>query len=106
VVEDPSYAFAPDGGSVIPAEAFVNIEGFANDLLQKRKKELANKGVRADTLIKRGNPASMILKASKGFDLIVMGSKGMGTFKRLLLGSVSNTVVQSSKVPVLIVGPR
>jgi nucleotide-binding universal stress UspA family protein len=106
VVENPSYAFAPEGGSVIPAEAFVNLEGFANELLQKRKKELAKKGVRADTLVRRGNPALEILNASKGFDLIVMGSKGMSRFKRLLMGSVSNMIVQSSDVPVLIVKPE
>ena len=47
-----------------------------------------------------------ILNASKGFDLIVMGSKGMSRFKRLLMGSVSNMIVQNSDVPVLIVKPE
>ncbi len=37
------------------------------------------------------------------FDLIVMGAKGRGVIKQMLLGSVSNTVVHNSKVPVLIV---
>lgn len=106
VVEQPSYAFAPASGSVLPAEAFVELEGFAEELLQKSKRDLIEKGVRTNTLLKRGSPATEILRASKGFDLIVMGSQGLNRFKRLLLGSVSNSVVQSSDVPVLIVRPE
>ena len=37
------------------------------------------------------------------FDLIVMGARGRGVIKQMFLGSVSNTVVHNSKVPVLII---
>jgi nucleotide-binding universal stress UspA family protein len=37
------------------------------------------------------------------FDLIVIGARGHGKIKQMLLGSVSNTTVQSSKVPVLVI---
>ena len=37
------------------------------------------------------------------FDLIVMGSRGLGNVKEALLGSVSNALVHKSHVPVLIV---
>ncbi len=40
---------------------------------------------------------------SHNVDLIVMGSRGLGGFKRLLLGSVASGVSQHSKCPVLIV---
>jgi len=40
---------------------------------------------------------------SKKIDLIVMGSHGRTGFNQLLLGSVSNAVVHSSKCPVLII---
>jgi nucleotide-binding universal stress UspA family protein len=36
-------------------------------------------------------------------DLIVMGSRGLGGFKKLLLGSVASGVSQHSKCPVLII---
>ena len=37
------------------------------------------------------------------FTLIVMGSRGRSAIKELFLGSVSNYIVHSSKIPVLIV---
>ena len=37
------------------------------------------------------------------FDIIVIGARGRGTIKQMLLGSVSNTVVHSSKIPVLVI---
>ena len=40
---------------------------------------------------------------SHDVDLIVIGSRGLGGFKKLLLGSVASGVSQHSKCPVLIV---
>ena len=40
---------------------------------------------------------------SHDVDLVVMGSRGLGGFKKLLLGSVASGVSQHSKCPVLIV---
>ena len=37
------------------------------------------------------------------YDLIVIGARGMGATKEMLLGSVSNQVVHTSKVPVMVV---
>jgi nucleotide-binding universal stress UspA family protein len=37
------------------------------------------------------------------FDLIIMGSRGRGTFKGLFLGSTSNYVIHASKIPILLV---
>jgi len=37
------------------------------------------------------------------FDLIVIGSRGIGKLKEIFLGSTSNYVIHSSKIPVLIV---
>lgn len=40
---------------------------------------------------------------SHDVDLVIMGSRGLGGFKKLLLGSVASGVSQHSKCPVLIV---
>lgn len=52
-----------------------------------------------------GNEAWEITEfaAYKKFDIIVMSSRGLGAVKETFLGSVTNTVVHKSKVPVLIV---
>lgn len=52
-----------------------------------------------------GDPSETIIKvaAEEGFDLIVMGSRGLGTFQSLLLGSVSNRVSHHAPCSVLVV---
>lgn len=51
------------------------------------------------------SPASEILKAAASgqFDLIVMGSSGKIGLERLLLGSVAETVIRESPIPVMTV---
>jgi nucleotide-binding universal stress UspA family protein len=49
-----------------------------------------------------GIPAEEILNAGADADMIVVGSRGGGGFARLLLGSVSATVAEHAKVPVMI----
>ena len=39
----------------------------------------------------------------KKSDMIIMGSRGLGLFKGALIGSVSQKVVEESKVPVMVV---
>lgn len=50
----------------------------------------------------QGIPAEEILNAGADVDMIVLGSRGGGGFARLLLGSVSSTVVEHAQVPVMI----
>jgi nucleotide-binding universal stress UspA family protein len=49
--------------------------------------------------------ASAVLEAAKGADLLVVGSRGLGGFSGLLLGSVSHHVAHHATCPVVIVPP-
>jgi nucleotide-binding universal stress UspA family protein len=53
-----------------------------------------------------GGAATTILDAAKGADLLVVGSRGLGGFGALLLGSVSHQVVHHASCPVVVVPPK
>ena len=55
--------------------------------------------------LQEGPEAESILKTAKNCqaDLIVMGTRGFGTLKGLLVGSVSRKVIHHSSCPVMVV---
>lgn len=50
-----------------------------------------------------GDPSDVLLDASQGAELLVVGSHGRGGFTRALLGSVSTRCAQHATCPVVIV---
>ncbi len=57
------------------------------------------KNIKARTILTQGHPSYTIVKVAyeEGFDMIVIGSRGLGGFKKFILGSVSNAVIQEAK---------
>jgi nucleotide-binding universal stress UspA family protein len=49
-----------------------------------------------------GHPAPALVEASKGADLLVVGSRGHGEFVGMLVGSVSEYCVTNAHCPVLV----
>lgn len=74
---------------------------------QKILNELTNRvppQIKCKLVVKVGDPAEEILKISRNkIDLIVIGSRGLGGFAKLLQGSVSNKVSNHARCSVLIV---
>lgn len=50
-----------------------------------------------------GLPAEELLEAAADADLLVVGSRGAGGFRRLLVGSVSTQVTQHARCPVVVI---
>lgn len=51
----------------------------------------------------QGQVAQVLMHHAEKADLLVVGSRGLGGFARLLLGSVSSAVVQHANCPVAVV---
>jgi len=74
--------------------------------MDEAKTLAAQNGIVFTNKIVRGEIGYNIIKAAHGktkFDMIVMGSRGRSTTKEIFFGSVSNYVVHTSKIPVVIV---
>jgi len=78
--------------------------GFGEDRLKKAESILADAGVKYDHDIEFGHAAEKILLVSeRGYDLIVLGTRGLSAVRGFMMGSVSSQVSQHSKVPVVVV---
>ena len=74
-------------------------------ILKKASKRAGNKNVKFSTKLLRGSPSHVTLHTAKSgkFDHIVMSSTGSGSASKDMIGSVSNYVLQKSKIPVYLV---
>jgi nucleotide-binding universal stress UspA family protein len=66
---------------------------------------LKEDSVRIETVVVPGDPAQKIIETAenKKCEMIILGSRGAGTIKGALLGSVSQKVLNNTQCPVLIV---
>lgn len=66
---------------------------------------LAAEGIAVDKVVLRGNPDKLILEtaAERAADLVIMGTHGRTGWERVLVGSVTESVIGASKIPVLAV---
>ena len=97
---------------VAPPQYFDTLEKAVRDVgsgvLEKaltKLKTSRDKSLEFSSDVIQGSPAQTIVEEAErwGADLIVMGSRGLGAWSRLLLGSVSNSVVHHAKCSVEII---
>lgn len=77
----------------------------AKKVINAASKMLDEAGLKYTTHFEFGPVASSIVSYAKanGCDSIIMGTRGMGLFKNLVLGSTSNKVVHLAEIPVTLV---
>jgi nucleotide-binding universal stress UspA family protein len=96
----------PEIGDDVETEAVIeNPREYHRKLLVPLRRKTDQAGVKGHFEVAVGHPAEQIISNADRHqvDLIVVGDRGHSKFARLLLGSVSKTVVQYADRPVLVV---
>lgn len=95
----PAVADADFGAQVAPGLE----PKTAYETLDELADELAPANVTVKSTVVFGGASSKLLSAAEHADLLVLGTRGFGGFRRLLLGSVSHQCATHASVPVVVV---
>jgi len=98
-----SIAHAKD--AIAASEYFKKMDEEVQSLIARYAEVLKKRGIPGKVLRLSGKPGEEIIKASRdeGASMIVTGTRGLGTFSRTILGSVSDYVVHNATIPVIVV---
>jgi nucleotide-binding universal stress UspA family protein len=90
-------------GSPDPKDDTADLEG--RYLLARAETRAADAGVGTTTVLTYGDVARTIVETAteQNCDAIIMGARGATGWKRVMLGSISNTVAVATPLPVLLV---
>src|SRR5690348_1540465 len=106
VVPSPSSAFLLGDAAVPISQHSLSAEiDSAYQAILDSARDAVPADLPVQTILRHGSPAHAIVDEVEtgGHDLVIMGSRGRGELRCLLLGSVSREVLHSSPVPVLVV---
>ncbi len=81
------------------------VERMQSEVVDEVLDSVADRDVVVRRRVIEGRPADTLIRAAEGADMLVVGSRGRGGFRGLLLGSVSQQIAQHGSCPVVIVRP-
>jgi nucleotide-binding universal stress UspA family protein len=93
----------------LSSDLYLSVEGVlsknSKDILEEVKEVLEKEGINAQYISIAGDSGSIIIERAEKLEasMILMGSRGLGAIKSVLMGSVSNYVLHHSKCPVMII---
>jgi nucleotide-binding universal stress UspA family protein len=99
-----TWQWPPSLGWSVPIPDDFDPEGDVERSVEKALDEVRQRypDVPIDTRVANGHPAPVLVDASKGATLLVVGSRGHGEFAGMLLGSVSEYCATKAHCPVLV----
>ena len=92
----------PGWTSPVPSdcEPKMNAEQALDHLIEQMRSEFPNQLIEGQVV--QGHAAPLLIEASKGADLLVVGSRGYGEFVGMLMDSVSEYCATNAHCPVLV----
>jgi len=87
-------------GEVVVADERLDAEAATADAVERA---VAGHPGEVERLVVSGSPAAELVAAADGASVLVVGSRGLGGFRGLLLGSVSRAVLHAAACPVVVV---
>ena len=78
-------------------------EAAATSTLASALSGVDTQGLEVHRVVRQGQPADVLVLEAGEDDLLVVGSRGLGGFRGLLLGSVSQQCTQHARCPVTVV---
>ncbi len=100
-----AWEFPANYGYVLPMPDDADLGGVAAEVVSEAIAEASTPGepVTIRPKVVAGHPAEVLLDASQGAELLVVGNRGRGGFTAALLGSVSQHCVQHATCPVVVI---
>jgi nucleotide-binding universal stress UspA family protein len=98
----PAVAYAGGYGPADP-ELFSELERDARTNLEGALGAVDLGDIEPETVVREGSPAHVLLEEAADADLLVVGSRGLGGFRGLLLGSVGQQCAHHAPCPLVIV---
>jgi nucleotide-binding universal stress UspA family protein len=105
--EFPSFGVTNFAGDPLPVFGHDDIERLASEVLDAAVSGAKAKApeVEVSGHLVEGHPGSALIDASAGARLLVVGSRGLGGFKGMVMGSVSSSCVHHARCPVVVIPP-
>jgi len=99
-----AYAVGAAGVGSTSEEFYGHLEAEAKALLERVAASASStEGIEVEWKAVPGNPSEVLIESSKDATLLVVGSRGLGGFMGLVMGSVSSQCVHHAHCPVLVV---
>lgn len=99
----PAMVYAGVAGGAALDDLSAQLSARAGQALDEALNGVDAGDVPVEQHVLEGRSASVLVDAGAGADLLVVGSRGLGGFSRLLLGSVGNEVAHHAPCPTVIV---